>query len=102
MIRALTLAAVVALASAPAVAQLRPTSIEDLRRSAAAGMAPTNSDIDVLLKCHNLQRFPADMTPAEFAEARALHIDAGALWLRKNDAAIAECLAGLSVEQRTE
>jgi hypothetical protein len=86
------LAAAVAFICAPAVAQLKPVTIEDLRGFAAAGMAPTNSDIEVLRKCPGL-RLPADLTPTDFARAKALGIPGGALWLRENDAAIADCLA---------
>jgi len=87
-------------ASAPAFAQLPPVSIENIRGFAGAGMAPLNADIKVLHQCPEITRWPADMTPAEVTEARALRIDPGALWLRRNDAAIANCLAGLSAEQR--
>jgi hypothetical protein len=96
-----SLATVLALTSAAtALAQLPPVSIENIRGFAGAGMAPMNGDLKVLHQCPEITRWPADMTPAEVAEARALRIDPGALWLRRNDAAIAKCLAGLSAEQR--
>jgi hypothetical protein len=97
---ALILAIATAASAAPAFAQLPPVSIENIRGFAGAGMAPLNADIKVLHQCPEITRWPADMTPAEVTEARALRIDPGALWLRRNDAVIAKCLAGLSAEQR--
>jgi hypothetical protein len=88
-------------ATAQAQHQLPPVSIEHLRGFAAAGMAPMNADIKVLNKCPAMRgHLPSDMAPAEIAQARALGIPPGALWLRLRDAEIEKCLAGLSPEER--
>lgn len=76
-------------------AQMPPLTIDMVRTEASVGMAPTVEDVERLSKC-------PDMHPAEpsgmyqdadaMDEARRLHIPVGALWLRRNDAAIARCL----------
>jgi hypothetical protein len=102
MRRVLILGAVLAASIAPARAQTLLT-IDAVRGMAAAGMAPFNSDMTVLAKCPGL-RLISDLSPAEVGElmqtARASRIDGGALWLRRNDAAIAACLARLPASER--
>jgi len=90
------LAACLALVIVPAFAQA-PLTIDRARGMAAAGMAPFTTDMEQLRKqCPDLKQI-VDMTPEELGElstsARALHIEGGALWLRRNDSAIAQCLA---------
>jgi hypothetical protein len=102
MRRVLILGAVLAASIATARAQT-PLTIDRVRGMAAAGMAPFNSDMAVLAKCPGL-RLIVDLSPAEVGElmqsARAQRIDGGALWLRRNDAAIEKCLATLPESDR--
>jgi hypothetical protein len=71
-----------------------PLTIEMVRRGAALGVEPTATDVENLRKCPDMHPAePMDMKPEDVARAHALHITAGALWLRENDAAIARCLA---------
>jgi hypothetical protein len=104
MRRAAILAAALLASAAPARAQTLLT-IDAVRGMAAAGKAPSNSDMGVLRKCPGL-RLIIDLSPAEVGElmqtARASRIDGGALWLRRNDAAIEACLARLPASERAQ
>lgn len=97
------LAAVLAVASAAgAQAQLRPITIEDIRAAEKSGIPVVGLDVD------DMQRFadcgipvfgtgpgtiPWPEQMALFGEAKAAGVVAQIIWLRRNDAAIAECLA---------
>src|SRR5215469_6589332 len=78
------------------VAAQTPLTMDRIRGMAAAGMAPFNADMEQLdERCPHLP-FIVNMKPAVIGElsttARAMGIEGGALWLRRNDAAIAACL----------
>ena len=105
---ALAALGVLAAASAHAESQpvfdwggMPPLTIEMVRKDVAIGFAPTVTDVENLRQCPGMNpREPSDMatTPEYIAQARALQISLGVLWLKINDAAIQRCLAGVSAQ----
>jgi len=97
IMRKLLLSSVLAIAALSGVARadLPPLTIDMVRTSAAIGMAPLVSDVERLSKCPGMTpKFPDEMYSDASAmdEARRLRIPVGAIWLRRNDAAIERCL----------
>jgi ABC-type nitrate/sulfonate/bicarbonate transport system substrate-binding protein len=97
MIRAAIIAGVLAIGGAPAQAQLKPVTIEEVQVAARTGVAPllTQEDAGRFADCGLPPIVPQSNAAImdAVAEAKAAHVEISVVWMRHNLAAIAECLA---------
>lgn len=97
MRRVLILGAVLAASIAPARAQLKPLSIDEMRAAAETGVPPliTQQDARMFANCGVPGIVPQDPVELNRAmgEAKATGVNIQVVWIRHHLTAIADCLA---------